>query len=48
MATRINNLRLAAEIRMTRSNVAREQGRLATAKIEADAALTISTLWAAY
>jgi tetratricopeptide (TPR) repeat protein len=39
MATRINNLRLAAEIRINRSNVAREQGRLTTAKTDAEAAM---------
>ena len=39
MATRINNPRLASEIRISRSHVAREQERLATAKTEAEAAL---------
>jgi DNA-binding winged helix-turn-helix (wHTH) protein/tetratricopeptide (TPR) repeat protein len=39
IATRINYQRLAAELRFTRSDLARQQGHLATARAEADAAI---------
>ena len=38
-ATRLNYQRLAAELRFTRSHLARQQGRLAIAQAEADAAI---------
>lgn len=39
IATRINSQRLAAEVRFTRSTLARQQGHLAAARSEADAAI---------